>query len=79
MSFDSIPINGALFCGESTRTQDGDTCKLLDGGDLGGDSLGLYSRHLLHPPHPPYLPSPSHPPPFLRPSPRPAAILVRDR
>jgi len=74
MSFDSIPINSALFCGESTRTQDGDTCKLLDGGDLGDDSLGPYSPHLLRPLRPPRLPSPSHLPPFLRPSPRPAAI-----
>jgi len=65
MSFDSIPINSALFCGESTRTQDGDTCKLLDGGDLGDDSLGLYSPHLLCPPRLPCLLSPSHPPPFL--------------
>ena len=39
-----------------------------------GKSLELHSPHLLRPPCPPCPLSPPHPLPFLRPSPRPAAI-----
>ena len=34
-----VPVDGDLACGENTRTQDGDICKLLDGGDMDDESV----------------------------------------